>query len=455
MWGKNKREGAAKAFPSEIPLENRQSRFRREVIWATILFTVMFLTVAGLGSGFLIKDLGDKEVMTLLHNYSVELAAAMARIPTEQKLKGYKQQTIITNQINAFLVDRRIYDSVEYYDEDGKLVYHKDNLQQGDLLGGGPPTGLMPGQQRVETRNRIPVEVAIPIEPGKWGKAVLSVSEETLARQQMAFRHELATKLVAMISIILLMVGLAFLYVLRVLRMTKRIEAEAQDQKRLSYIGLLSSGLAHEIKNPLNSIQMNLQLLEEEAASGASPAELTSWIAPIKKEVRRLERLLNDFLAFARPLNPSLNPCSVPGLLDSLASLVAGEAGAKQVAVRTEAPDDLPFAETDEGLLRTALLNLVLNGVQSSRAGGEVTLLASEQGSRIVIEVSDDGEGIPEDKREEIFQIFFTTKVGGTGLGLPIARRIVEGLGGTLELVEKEGQGACFRVSVPVAREQK
>jgi two-component system, NtrC family, sensor kinase len=232
--------------------------------------------------------------------------------------------------------------------------------------------------------------------------------------------------------------------------MTRRIEAEFQDQKRLSYLGLLSSGIAHEIKNPLNSIQMNLQLLEEEIQSGAPPAQATTWIDPIQKEIRRLERLVNDFLLFARPMNPVPRLTNVLSVIESLAALVAGEAKAKEVALRVEAPEDLPEVETDESLLRTALLNLVLNAIQSQQGPGTVTVRAFSEGGTVSLEVEDEGPGIPAEKREEVFQIFYTTKAGGSGLGLPIARRIVEGLGGRLSVVEKEGSGACFRADLPL-----
>ncbi|OYV99549.1 MAG: hypothetical protein B7X11_05335, partial [Acidobacteria bacterium 37-65-4] len=260
------------------------------------------------------------------------------------------------------------------------------------------------------------------------------------------------TKLVGMILIILVMLGLAYLYVLRILRLTRRIEAEAQNQMRLSYLGLLSSGLAHEIKNPLNSLQMNLQLFEEEAASGAKPEQLASWIRPMEREIRRLERLVNDFLMFARPLKPAIQSTRVAAILEATAELVAEEARRKGVQVAWDVAPGLPSVETDEALLRTCVLNLVLNSIQAAQATGAIFMRAFPRGDKLVLEICDEGPGIPEDKREKIFEIFYTTKVGGTGLGLPIARRIAEGLGGTLDLTEKEGPGTCFRIVLPFNR---
>ena len=450
LFGKERSPGSkGKAFADEALLETRQSAAKREFVWASIIFALMFLTVAGLGLTFIIQDLGNKEVLKMLHGYSTELETLIASMPTTEIVKGYRQQMVVTRQINEFLIGKQAFDSVQLYDEKGTLIYQQDRPTEGEVTLYGEPTGLKPGQQKVEAKNRIPIEMAVPIGPGKMGKAVLSVSEDVLARQTSSFREELSVKLIIMITVILFMVGLAYLYVLRVLTMTRRIEAEFQNQKRLSYLGLLSSGLAHEIKNPLNSIQMNLQLLEEEVHSGARPEQVASWIEPIQKEIRRLERLVNDFLVFARPMKPLVKQTNLLMVLESLTALVAGEAKAKELSVRVEASDDLPEVETDEGLLRTALLNLVLNAIQSSRGPGEVTVRAFSEGASVSIEVDDEGPGIPEEKREEIFELFYTTKPGGSGLGLPIARRIIEGLGGTLGLVERDGSGACFRAVLP------
>lgn len=437
-------------FPEATPVEQRASRLKRELIWASALFMFMFLTVLGLGSAIIIKDLSNKEVFRMIRDYSKELEGLMAKLPTEQVLKGYKQKTIVTTQLNAFLTEKQIFDSYELYDENGKLIHQESRLRGGEVQMGASGTGLLPGQRRVETKDRIPISVPVPLEPGKMGRAILNVSQDVLARKTNDFRSELVTKLIAMMAIILLMLGISYLYVLRVLKLSRRLEAQAQDQKRLSTLGLISSGMAHEIKNPLNSIQMNLQMLEEELLSGTPPAEAAVWLDPMRKEIRRLERLVNDFLLYARPLAPQLKETAVQALLESIATLVAEEARRQGITIRVEAQVEGPDPELDEGLLRTALLNLVLNAIQAPQQGGEIVLRARREEERLILEVEDQGPGVPQEKMEEVFEIFYTTKVGGTGLGLPISRRIVEGLGGTLALVPKEPPGALFRAVLPI-----
>ncbi len=432
------------------PRPSRESAFRREMVLTTALFTVAFLGVLVLGSVILIKDLGEKEVFRMLRTYSKELETSLARIPSTQTVKGYQQQKIVTTRLNDFLVEKRLFDSFELYDEQGNLVQKGDILRQGALVGSEAGPGLKPGQQRVELRNRIPIEVQVPIEPGKMGRAVLSVSQDVLARQAQEFRNELVTKILVLVGAILALLVAAYLYVLRVLKTTRRLEAEASERERLSYLGLLSSGMAHEIKNPLNSIQMNLQLLEEELQGGGPPAsEASGYLQPVRREVRRLERLVNDFLLYARPVTPTLAPVRLGRTLEELQALVSEEARQKGVQVEVRCPEDLPEIFADDGLLRAALLNLLLNALHAEEPGGTVAVEAVPAGETVQVSVRDHGAGVPPELRERIFEIFFTSKPGGTGLGLPIARRIAEIHGGTLDLADGTGPGAHFVLSLP------
>lgn len=422
---------------------SRESSFKRERTVATLLFGATFLSVLFMGAYILVKDLGEKEVFRMLQRYSNELETSLSKLPATQTVKGFQQQKIVTTRLNDFLVEKKLFDSFELYDDKGKLVQRQDIFRNGALVGGDNEGDLKPGQARVETRNRIPIEVQVPIEPGKMGRAVLNVSQDVLAKQGQAFRNELVTKMFILIGTILFLLVAAYLYVIRVLRMTRHLEAEAQERERLSYLGLLSSGMAHEIKNPLNSIQVNLQLLEEELASGTTPTQAISYLQPVQKEVKRLERLVNDFLVYARPMAPKLAPVSLSQTLEELRLLVGQEARQKGITLTVACPSDLSIM-ADDGMLRIALLNLLLNAIHAEKEGGAIEVEATEENGYARIAVRDHGRGVPEELRDKIFVIFFTDKPGGTGLGLPIARRIAETHGGTLALEQREGEGALF-----------
>ncbi len=433
-------------------LESKKSALKREVLWATALFTIMFLVVTILGAVFIVKDLGNKETFKILANSSKELEQIVRKITTPKTLKGYKQQTVVITRLNTMLTEKKIFDSVKLYNDKGVLVYKNNRLRGGELVGGKGPSNLRPGQQKIETGTKIPIEVTVSLKPGKMGKAILSMSQGVLARQAEDLQSALVKKLVETFMIILVMLVLAYLYILRVLRASRRIEIEAQTRLRLSELGLLSSGLAHEIKNPINSIQMNLQLLEEEIVTGGKDdGEFRSWLVPVRREIKRLERLVNDFLMFSRPLKPKLEACPLSGLLESLVLLVKEEAKRKHVLLEVVVDDEKAMVETDEDLLRSALLNLLLNAIQASEDPGKVTLKGSVKDATVHIDVSDEGKGIPEEERGHVFDVFMTTRQGGTGLGLPIARKLVHEVGGILELLDKDSPGALFRVSIPVA----
>lgn len=444
-----------KEFPGgKEGAERRVSAFKRELVWASVLFALMFGTVLALGSLILLKDLSDKEVMRMLNTYSRELEAQLKQVPSKQTLKGYQQKRTTVTRLNLFLTERKIFDSYKLYDDQGKLVRQGEVLRDGTFVDGDPPENLLPGEQQTTFSKKIPMVVDVPIDQGKMGKAIFSVSQDVLNRQAQEFRREVMVKVLVMVGIILLLLVAAYLYVLRLLRVSRGIEVEAQNQERLSYLGILSSGMAHEIKNPLNSIQMNLQLLEEEVLSGSDPRDAVSFIGPIRKEIRRLEHLVNDFLLYARPMQPVRKPLEVEPFLLAITRFVSGEAAQRGAELEVSVSPDLPAVSADEGLLRTAVLNLVLNAVQALPEGGTVSLAARREGDFLRIEVRDTGAGISAEKSEEVFQIFVTNKPGGTGLGLPIARRIAESHGGMLKVVQPSerggGPGACLRMEIPM-----
>lgn len=439
-----------KPFAPPSERASREPAFRRELLIASALFGLAFALVLGLGSYILLKDLGEKEVFRLLRAYSKELELSFQKIPLTEPQKGFQQQKLVTTRLNEFLVDKRLFDSVELYDEQGKLVRQQDFFREGSIMGTEPGDDLQPGQRRVQLGKRIPFEIQVPIEANKMGRAVLSVSQDVLARQAEEYRNEVATKVLVLMGLILALLVAAYLYLLRVLRLTRRLEAEAQSQERLSYLGLLSSGMAHEVKNPLNSIQMNLQLLEEELAGCPDAKEAGAYLQPVRGEVRRLERLVNDFLLYARPLVPTRAPVDLARTLADLRALVTEEARRQGVEVAVHVPADLPEVPADDALVRTALLNLVFNALHAAPAGSEVVLEAAVKGRQVEISVRDRGPGVPVDRRQSIFQIFVTDKPGGTGLGLPIARRIAEAHGGELELRDTGVPGARFVFSLPL-----
>ena len=220
--------------------------------------------------------------------------------------------------------------------------------------------------------------------------------------------------------------------------------------ERLAAVGTLAAGLAHEVRNPLNSAALQLAVLERRLERG-EPLDRTAPIAHIiKSEIDRLDRLVRDFLAFAKPAPLDARPVDVGALLASTAGLIAPEAEAARVALSIDAPADLPPIAGDAERLRQVLLNLTRNALEAMQErGGHLTLRGRRDGQTLEIEVEDDGPGFPHDL--PVFDAFFTTKDQGTGLGLSLAHRIVSDHGGTIRVASRPGR-TCFTFTLPVAR---
>lgn len=217
---------------------------------------------------------------------------------------------------------------------------------------------------------------------------------------------------------------------------------------RMSALGHLSAGLAHEIRNPLASIEGAASIVQHEPDSQSRRAE---FLEIIQKECRRLNRLVTNFLGFARPRAPELYPADIGQLIDSLLLLLS-QTAAKGLTIEKHVMSGLRPLPCDAEQLKQVLLNLALNSMQAMERGGRILIAAAEETGTLVIRVQDQGPGIPESDVDSIFDPFFTTKQTGTGLGLPVAYQIVAQHGGEL-LLEKNGrQGACFAVRLPYER---
>lgn len=231
----------------------------------------------------------------------------------------------------------------------------------------------------------------------------------------------------------------------------QRARAELVQAERLATIGKMAAHVTHEIRNPLSSIGLNIELLEEELAASAGLSESRQLVAAIKSEVERLSRIAEQYLSVARRPRPRLERERVEDLVSELLAFVRPELDRAGVASRVEAEESLPEVELDESQLRQALLNLIRNAREAMPKGGALTLAVRREGSGVELCVEDTGTGVPEEVRASIFDPFFTTKQRGTGLGLAVTREIIEAHGGSIACEPREPQGTRFRILLPAA----
>ena len=213
--------------------------------------------------------------------------------------------------------------------------------------------------------------------------------------------------------------------------------------------------LAHEIKNPLNTMKLNLQLLQEDWSQPDEPdrTKALKKLGTLAKEVDRLEEILNDFLRLARLLQPNLQPSDVSLLLDELLDFIEPETQQLHIKLVRDFDADLPAVDLDNGQIKQALLNIILNANQSMPTGGQLTIKAYETDNRVSIDITDTGEGIPPDRIGKLFDLFYSTKKEGTGLGLPIAAQIINTHGGEIRVESQEGEGTSFSILLPIHRD--
>ncbi len=218
--------------------------------------------------------------------------------------------------------------------------------------------------------------------------------------------------------------------------------------ERLSALGEIAAGLAHEIRNPLAGVKGAIEIVSARATAGTPEAEF-SRIAT--QELKRIEGLVQEFLDYARPKPPRLRPAALPDVVRRVVSLLGPQAEQAGVALTAEGDDASPGLRIDPEQIEQVLVNVVLNAVQASPRDGHVRLRHQTRNGRYLIEVTDQGLGVPPEAKARIFEPFFTTKERGTGLGLAISQRIIAAHQGEIQLTPREGGGTIVEILLPLS----
>jgi signal transduction histidine kinase len=226
-----------------------------------------------------------------------------------------------------------------------------------------------------------------------------------------------------------------------------RLEDQIDITTKLAALGRLTSGMAHEVKNPLNAMVLQLELLKAKLAEGSE--KVKPQIDILEEEIRRLDRVVKTFLDFTRPIELHPAETDLENLVRDVFTLVEPQAQANGVHLHLDPNGALPRLRVDRDLMKQALLNLVLNGCQAMPAGGDLRVASRTLPAHLELEISDQGTGIPPEARSKIFALCFTTKPGGTGVGLALAYRILQLHNGSIEFESEVGRGTTFRISLP------
>jgi signal transduction histidine kinase len=309
--------------------------------------------------------------------------------------------------------------------------------------------GTIARSRNLEAPESDPYDMEVPV--GDFAVLRFGVSRRVLVERVEKLRRELYLKTFAAAVVSLLGILAASAAVILLYRRTRRVEAARLEAERRAELGEVAAGLAHEIRNPLNAMGLNLELLEERLVHGGPtvgvgpPAASAANLAQAARlETSRLARLLTDFLSYARPSPLSSVPADLNEAASEAVAFLKPEAGSRNIRLTfSPHPGGAP-ARLDPARVRQVVLNLVGNALDAVEAEGavarEVEARVEDAGSFWRLTVADRGPGVPATKTAELFKLFVSTKPAGTGLGLPIAERIVRAHGGTLALSSSPGE---------------
>jgi signal transduction histidine kinase len=342
-----------------------------------------------------------------------------------------------TKPSHAFEMIRSIRDGVILLDGDGSLLFANPEAHQ---VLGIPRTGSAEGRLlRVLLRKNHPLVLMAEaaLESGAEAHDVPIKADHA--------DSEHASMLVSFFRLGSSRSPMGLLLVLRDMNAVHELETVVEFSSRLARLGALISGVAHQLRSPLQSMSLRIGLLRDDAAAGR---DIGRHLDHLRNDVRRLDQSVEAMLRFMRPTELKLSEFNPNDLLTELSSTVK-PGGNVTVALRLDST--LPPIRADRAMVSEALANLIQNAAQAMPSGGTLTLLSTARNGIVELEVSDLGEGIPADKMQQIFDLYYTTKREGNGLGLPLALRAIELNQGTIEIASTPGEGTTCTVKFPVA----
>jgi two-component system, sporulation sensor kinase E len=239
--------------------------------------------------------------------------------------------------------------------------------------------------------------------------------------------------------------------ILRDITETRRSEQQTLESERLNALTLLAAGVAHEIGNPLNSLNIHLQLIERETRrlDGVKRAKLQESVEVARGEVNRLDSIISQFLRAIRPTRPQLRPENVNSIVEEAVRFLAPEIKDRDIVVEQELRSDLPLLQLDRNQMKQAFYNVIKNSFEAMKSRGILRIRTDMDDSHVLVRFTDSGGGISTENVGRVFEPYFTTKSSGTGLGLLIVRRIVREHGGELSIESSQGKGLTLTIRLP------
>jgi signal transduction histidine kinase len=437
----------------------------------TIVLSILGLLTAGsvfLFGHLLFKSLSKNVVDDALLHSKLD-AERIARGAAEQsagdpyilKLKQTEIDTLVRGGLN----EKQIVTEVEILDASRQEVLYRyggtltiPEPALPDSEGKQVQMPRVPGAPRTRSVVRSvpdPYDIEVPV--GNFAVLRFGVSRKELEKRVETLRKELYRRTFAAAIVSLLGIGAASAAVILLYRRTRRVEEAHAEAERRAELGEVAAGLAHEIRNPLNAMSLNLEILAEQLQRppGERPLPAAELAVAVHHETGRLARLLTDFLSYARPSPIVTMPSDLNEPAAEAVAFLAPEAEKRKIRLEFSPHAGGAPARLDAARVKQVVLNLVANALDAVEAEGatarEVRVRVDDDGAFWKLTVADRGPGVPPAKQREVFKLFVSTKPAGTGLGLPIAERIVSAHGGRLTLSSEAGQPTRAVATFPKA----
>lgn len=425
-------------------------RFERRLLAVSIASGILFLAVLGVFAFLIFRSLSSRLTESVLAQSRADAESIARKLSSPGREPQFRvsEKTRETElYLHSVLQERRTVEYITVTDKEGRKLY--EGRAEGRRSYFDEATSSRPdlpgGTGRRSTESTRDYDIAVPIE--NIGFVHVGVSKEAVAARLESLRSDLVSKTAFAGLFALFALAATDVLLWRLLERNRKLEIAQEQSRALSELGTLAAGLAHEIRNPLNAIGLNLQNLQEQYSADHSRFE------PAREEVRRLNRLVGDFLLYARPAPLELSAFRLEPFLAEASSLASFESRGTGVEVRKGEIADIEV-RWDAGKIRQVLWNLLKNAIEASgqaQPGAAVTIEArTVEPAGVEVSVIDRGTGIAPEELRRIPSLFFTTKKGGSGLGLMVVSRIVRQHGGTMAIDSKPGVGTRVAIRLPV-----
>lgn len=455
--------------------------FQRRFLIASVVFGLFVVANIALFGWLIYRSLSQREIENVLFEAEKEgksLAQTISQRAARQPGDPWTAVAALRETqtyIDSVLAKREMIQNVTILDSTGREVFKSRSEAEVNLPRGAesaPTISSAEVPQRVERvtsdieSGPVPIpsqsfadvriqDITVPIgDMGSLGTLQIGISTVALSRRIEELRRELIRNALVIGAVSVLLLLTSFVYVWLLLRRSQQLEVQAADAERMAYVGTLASGLAHEIRSPLNSLSLNMQMMEEELAEQPSASSSRRLLAITRSEIGRLERLATDFLTYAKPRALELTEIPAVRLFERLRDVLEGEARKRGLQIVVKDRSGGARVRVDPEQLNQLLLNLAQNAIAATEASGRspsLFLTVERQGAQVVLELVDNGVGMSQDEQKKIFDLFYSNRKGGTGLGLAIVDRIARAHGAELSLRSSPGVGTAVSVALPTA----